>query len=181
MEQNDTIISVNDNANLLDDVHIEVVVVETGDVESGMGVGIGECQLKGSLSMASFASTGSLFEDMSSSGKHLIADIQDIGEVALLDDVVSVQHLFDTICEKYQYSILQKIHHRFEPHGFTLIYMLSESHLSIHTFPEKQYAAVDLYTCRQYTNNRIQNDILEILLSFFDAGRVKKYILDRDF
>lgn len=35
----------------------------------------------------------------------------------------------------------------FEPHGVTVIVVLSESHLSIHTYPEKGFAAIDGYTC----------------------------------
>jgi S-adenosylmethionine decarboxylase len=37
--------------------------------------------------------------------------------------------------------------HKFEPQGVTAIGLLAESHLSIHTWPEHGYAAVDIFTC----------------------------------
>ena len=43
--------------------------------------------------------------------------------------------------------LIQKVFHRFEPVGVTGVIVLSESHLSIHTWPETGYAAVDFYTC----------------------------------
>jgi S-adenosylmethionine decarboxylase proenzyme len=37
--------------------------------------------------------------------------------------------------------------HQFEPQGVTGLLLIAESHLSVHTWPEHGYAAVDLYTC----------------------------------
>jgi S-adenosylmethionine decarboxylase len=37
--------------------------------------------------------------------------------------------------------------HQFKPQGVTAICLLSESHISIHTWPEKREAAVDVFTC----------------------------------
>jgi S-adenosylmethionine decarboxylase len=44
-------------------------------------------------------------------------------------------------------TIVQTIFKKFEPQGFTGICLLSESHISIHTFPETGSAAVDIFTC----------------------------------
>ena len=45
--------------------------------------------------------------------------------------------------------VLNLISNKFEPHGVTAIALLAESHLSIHTWPEMQYSAVDIFTCGQ--------------------------------
>jgi S-adenosylmethionine decarboxylase len=37
--------------------------------------------------------------------------------------------------------------HQFEPHGASGVVLIGESHLSIHTWPERGYAAADLFTC----------------------------------
>ena len=46
-------------------------------------------------------------------------------------------------------TVLNLITNKFEPQGVTAIALLAESHLSIHTWPEAQYSAVDIFTCGQ--------------------------------
>ena len=44
-------------------------------------------------------------------------------------------------------SVLNLISNKFEPQGVTAIALLAESHISIHTWPESYYSAVDIFTC----------------------------------
>ena len=44
-------------------------------------------------------------------------------------------------------KVLNLISNKFEPQGITAIALLAESHLSIHTWPEAKYSAVDIFTC----------------------------------
>ena len=44
-------------------------------------------------------------------------------------------------------TVLNLISNKFEPHGVTAIALLAESHISIHTWPESNYSAVDIFTC----------------------------------
>ena len=46
-------------------------------------------------------------------------------------------------------TVLNLISNKFEPQGVTAIALLAESHLSIHTWPESHYSAVDIFTCGQ--------------------------------
>ena len=46
-------------------------------------------------------------------------------------------------------TVLNLISNKFEPQGVTAIALLAESHISIHTWPESNYAAVDIFTCGQ--------------------------------
>ena len=46
-------------------------------------------------------------------------------------------------------TVLNLISNKFEPQGVTAIALLAESHLSIHTWPEEHYSAVDVFTCGQ--------------------------------
>jgi S-adenosylmethionine decarboxylase len=57
------------------------------------------------------------------------------------------------------YTILGEVDHEFHPQGCSFIFLLSESHLSVHTFPEKNHLAFDLYTCRQYESNNVYIEI----------------------
>ena len=44
-------------------------------------------------------------------------------------------------------TVLNLISNKFEPQGVTAIVLLAESHMSIHTWPESNYSAVDIFTC----------------------------------
>ena len=46
-------------------------------------------------------------------------------------------------------TVLNLISNKFEPQGVTAIVLLAESHISIHTWPESNYSAVDIFTCGQ--------------------------------
>ena len=46
-------------------------------------------------------------------------------------------------------TVLNLISNKFEPQGITAIALLAESHISIHTWPEARYSAVDIFTCGQ--------------------------------
>ena len=49
-------------------------------------------------------------------------------------------------------TVLNLISNKFEPQGVTAIALLAESHLSIHTWPESNYSAVDIFTCGKHMN-----------------------------
>ena len=57
-------------------------------------------------------------------------------------------------------SVLNLISNKFEPQGVTAIALLAESHLSIHTWPESHYAAIDIFTCGQNMNPDIASKYL---------------------
>lgn len=49
---------------------------------------------------------------------------------------------------------------QFEPQGATVLVLLSESHLSIHTYPERGFAAIDCYTCGETVDPQAAIDYL---------------------
>jgi S-adenosylmethionine decarboxylase len=111
----------------------------------------------------------------------MICDIKEIENMSILNDIERLKIILDIICKKYDFHILQKIEHVFEPQGCTIIYMLSESHISIHTFPEKKYMALDIYTCRNYADNSTYEWIYNYLVESLDAKKEKPLIICRDF
>ena len=121
------------------------------------------------------------FESYSSSGLHMICDIKEIQNQTLLNSLEGLKTILDQICQKYEYQILQKTEHQFHPQGCTILYLLSESHISIHTFPEKNYIALDIYTCRNYSDDTIYNEIYDFLVESLEAKREKPMIIRRNF
>jgi S-adenosylmethionine decarboxylase proenzyme len=122
-----------------------------------------------------------MFSDIHISGKHMIIDLKEIKNDVLIHDLDKIKTLLDTICEKYDFSILNKSEHIFEPQGLTILYLLSESHLSVHTFPERKYIAIDLYTCRDYKDNTVYEEIYDFLIECFQAKKEIPIIIDRKF
>ena len=115
-----------------------------------------------------------------SSGKHLICELKDVKNEEKMNSLEQITEVLDTICEKYNFTVLGKLQHCFTPIGHSLLYLLSESHISVHTFPEKKYIAMDIYTCREYTDNTVYNEIYHYLVSSFDADSgVVPIIIDR--
>ena len=115
-----------------------------------------------------------------STGKHMICDLHNIRNIELLNSLSGIRQVVDSICDEHSFSVLGKLEHQFTPQGCSLVYLLSESHISVHTFPEKNYIAMDIYTCREYPNNDVYEQIYNHLVNVFDADRDKTpVIIDR--
>ena len=114
-----------------------------------------------------------------STGKHMICDLTNIRNMTRLESMDKMHELLEDICAKYDFTILTKSQHKFEPQGLTILYMLSESHISIHTFPEKQYLAFDIYTCRDYDDDQVYMEIYDKLVRWFLCDRGVPTILSR--
>ena len=68
-------------------------------------------------------------------------------------------------------TVLNLISNKFEPQGVTAIALLAESHMSIHTWPEAHYSAVDIFTCGQ---NMKPDLACQYLIEYF---RVEEHFL----
>ena len=82
-----------------------------------------------------------------SAGKHLIIELTKIPTAGILENITAVQDILETACEKGNMTVLNRFFHKFHPQGVTGILALEESHLSIHTWPENKYAAIDIFVC----------------------------------
>lgn len=123
-----------------------------------------------------------MFSDSQSSGKHLIADIKDIKNTALLNSTKLLKEMMENICAVCEYVILNEISYEFLPIGCSVIFLLSESHISIHTFPERNHISFDLYSCRHYADNSEYETIFNYLLNELDASKDSTCnIVDRTF
>ena len=57
-------------------------------------------------------------------------------------------------------TVLNLISNKFEPQGVTAIALLAESHISIHTWPESNYSAIDIFTCGQNMMPEVASEYL---------------------
>ncbi|NCJ06148.1 adenosylmethionine decarboxylase [Synechococcales cyanobacterium C] len=84
-------------------------------------------------------------------GTHCILELYDC-PAAQLNDADLIKHSLREAAKKANATLLNEVMHQFEPQGITALALLSESHISIHTWPENGYAAVDVFTCGQHTD-----------------------------
>lgn len=79
-------------------------------------------------------------------GKHFLLNLYECSSL-LLDDEIFLINLLQKSAESCGATVCQTMSKKFYPQGVTVICLLSESHISIHTWPEESKAAVDVYTC----------------------------------
>ena len=105
-------------------------------------------------------------------GKHLIVDLKTDVKIDTIEDV---EPLMKQIIAVGNLNVIDKNKYQFKPHGATLLYLLAESHLSIHTYPENKYVAIDLYCCNPNINFEL---IIEIINKYFNTN-LKSNIFNR--
>jgi S-adenosylmethionine decarboxylase proenzyme len=82
----------------------------------------------------------------------------------ILDDKTKVQELLETAAKKAKATVLNVYTHRFAPQGITCLVAISESHIAIHTWPEYNFASVDIYTCgNEAMPDNAKDHIIEVL------------------
>ena len=74
-------------------------------------------------------------------------------------------------------TVLNLISNKFEPQGVTAIALLAESHISIHTWPESNYSAVDIFTCGQ---NMIPELASQYLINALEAEEHSLRVIERN-
>jgi len=79
-------------------------------------------------------------------GTHLLLELRDCN-TQMLNDVKKTKESLVMAAKKAGATVLSAHFHEFVPHGVTGVVVIAESHLSIHTWPEYGYAAVDVFTC----------------------------------
>lgn len=83
---------------------------------------------------------------MNALGTHLLAELRDCDRDRL-DDLAYIREALLSAATEVGATILGDTFHQFSPQGVTGIVAIAESHLSIHTWPEYGYAALDVFTC----------------------------------
>jgi S-adenosylmethionine decarboxylase proenzyme len=101
--------------------------------------------------------------DFEFSGTHVIADIYDIDPEAVNDENLIVSAVADGITRSGA-TICGMQTKRFEPAGFTAMFLLSESHVSVHTYPDQNSLFFDAFTCGSRCNpERVIDQLISAL------------------
>lgn len=107
--------------------------------------------------------------------KHILLDLYDC-DFDLINSVEFVESALTKAVGISGCEILNKYFHKFSPQGVTGIICVCESHFSIHTWPEHNYCAIDIFCCKDKTEKSI-----EFLKKSFKAKKTKTRIMERKF
>jgi len=90
----------------------------------------------------------SVQQELSHQSKHLLLELYRCDREKLNDESF-LRCILNRAAKLANATVLNLISNKFEPQGVTAIALLAESHISIHTWPESNYSAVDIFTCGQ--------------------------------
>jgi len=79
-------------------------------------------------------------------GRHLLLELKDCNR-EVLNDLDFLKDCLRDTAEKIGATVVNECYYQFTPHGISGVVIIAESHLCIHTWPEHNYAAVDIFTC----------------------------------
>jgi S-adenosylmethionine decarboxylase len=106
--------------------------------------------------------------------RHLLAEYHGC-ERSILDDIERIETLMRVAARAAGVTIVASVFHPFSPQGVSGVVVIEESHLSIHTWPEHGYAAVDFFTCGDGVPDRAH----EVIREGLEAERAELLLVER--
>ncbi|ASU79601.1 adenosylmethionine decarboxylase [Actinopolyspora erythraea] len=79
-------------------------------------------------------------------GQHVLAELEGVS-AELLDDEQFLTDALNSALDRSQATVCDVISKRFDPQGVTVLALLSESHASLHSYPENGSIFIDVFTC----------------------------------
>ena len=112
---------------------------------------------------------------MNKLGTHLLLEMWDV-DAEKLNDENWVRTTLLRAAEEANTTVVSQTFHRFAPQGVSGVVVIAESHISIHTWPELGYAAIDIFTCGEDT---MPDKAADHILKEAKAGRHAIQHIDR--
>ena len=107
-------------------------------------------------------------------GRHLILELFDC-PASLLTTPADAERFLLVAAQAMGATVVSHHFHAFSPYGVSGVVIIQESHLTIHTWPEYGYAAVDVFTCGEIDIDAGQR----LLVEQFRAGGSTQRMLER--
>src|SRR5207253_9695567 len=108
-------------------------------------------------------------------GRHLLLEIFDCDPDAI-NSLEAVKGALIEAAKRAQATIVDVVFHEFNPFGISGVVVIAESHLSIHTWPEYRYAAVNVFSCGEVLQPEIA---VNYLVEQFGAERASVVEMQR--
>lgn len=108
-------------------------------------------------------------------GRHVLLELYDCDAEAI-KNVEKVRDEMVEAAQRARATIVTVTFHEFNPYGVSGVVVISTSHLSIHTWPEYRYAAVDIFSCGDVVQPQAA---IDHLVQAFTAERISVVELQR--
>lgn len=79
-------------------------------------------------------------------GSHLILNVSGL-EFGFLDSMEKMGGIMEKVNDECKINVLGVLKHKFQPQGLSIVYLLAESHLSVHCSPELGMCYIDFFHC----------------------------------
>lgn len=96
-------------------------------------------------------------------GRHFIFELFGC-DGRILDNLEEIEGAMVAAAKRAGATVVGKVFHKFAPQGVTGVVIIAESHISIHTWPEAGYAALDIFTCSERTEPMRAFEVISTLL-----------------
>ena len=83
---------------------------------------------------------------MAALGKQVLIELKDC-DAELLNDIEYLRTLLTDVARSIGATVIKDSFYQFTPQGISGVVIIAESHVSIHTWPEFSFAAIDVFTC----------------------------------
>lgn len=97
-------------------------------------------------------------------GRHVLAELTGVAP-GVLDDTAALGTALRGALERAGATVCEIVSKRFDPQGATVLALLSESHASVHTYPELGSAFLDVFTCGESADPELAVTLLAEALS----------------
>lgn len=111
---------------------------------------------------------------MNSLGRHILVEFIGCNPDILNDVAITEKGMINAATEAGA-TVIQSSFHHFSPYGVSGVVVIQESHLAIHTWPEYQYAAVDLFTCGTSVDPWVSFDFLRKVFQAQNYSALETY------
>ncbi len=112
---------------------------------------------------------------MEALGRQILVEYYDCDQ-SKINDVSYIENSLIQATKASHATIISHNFHKFSPYGVSGVVVIAESHVAIHTWPEYNYAAVDIFTCGDTIDPWI---IQERLKEYFESGNVSSMEMKR--
>lgn len=115
-------------------------------------------------------------------GLHIIGDCYDCDFSYFIEkhDMAQIQAVLSSVIKDSELTLLASNEHMFGENAYSFIYLLAESHVSVHTRPEEWYVSFDIFVCNYTSNNSTKAEyICEKFKEYFKPKKEKIQYISR--